>query len=558
MRERPKLGIRDDSRDIAEPVGLLESLPSFRPEIYTMDVSFHHLVTCAPCALEANEFVRVNEYTVFCYVEPRRWVTITVTIATSVDSKLWNLVPRSSAEDSSAALRHSFSPGVNVALGTTLSNNRSTRHGAHFCVFVGGAKSVQGSPSVSHPRAQLSKPRFDSRSYLQEVTLITHHWRVARYYESALDRRPLAPNTFRFAAWLGSCWVEETMFGTQNSAIDTQFYVLKVSHALQDITGHSRVLGLAIDDSGTVSGFLRELPLQGVMRTYIRQSGHLVRPEQLWAWCEQLVRAVTEAHDAGFVIGTLASYCTGSIGLNAELRVVVHRYTAHFEKRRSEPGRTPPEYKHATKEKMRASAESDLYQLGLHLWSIAIRNVYPVPSAFCQLAGCLTKKPINCREPHSTPIQLSWPDIEVPQYLRTAVEICRSEKPEDRWPAWKLLTLFPTFTAESVPKIVSGAQSADASRSPPGIQRLEDYRGSEDWLRCDWCSRSAIKHHFYCNICMSSDFDVCPACFFTQGRHCYDNAHFLQERRMGPEIRREYGNFYSSVMANGKREILEV
>jgi hypothetical protein len=103
VREKPILGKVDDLGESPEPVGLLESWPFFQPEIYTLNVSFPQLVTCAPCALEANEFIRVNEFNVFYYAKPGRWVTMTVTIATSVDSKLWNLMPRSSLEESSAA-----------------------------------------------------------------------------------------------------------------------------------------------------------------------------------------------------------------------------------------------------------------------------------------------------------------------------------------------------------------------------------------------------------------------------------------------------------------------
>lgn len=137
-------------------------------------------------------------------------------------------------------------------------------------------------------------------------------------------------------------------------------------------------------------------------------------------WARQVVQGLADIHESGFVQGdfTLSNIVIDSGG-NAKI--------IDINRRGCPVGWEPPEARPLLKSSqgisMYIGVKSDLYQLGMVLWALAMEDDEP--------------------EKYGPRLALE-PDVDVPSWYRRLVEICLSDEPRMRLQAASLLCLFPS------------------------------------------------------------------------------------------------------------------
>ncbi|KAK6857425.1 hypothetical protein PG995_007612 [Apiospora arundinis] len=72
-------------------------------------------------------------------------------------------------------------------------------------------------------------------------------------------------------------------------------------------------------------------------------------------------------------------------------------------------------------------------------------------------------------------------------------------------------------------------------------------------IRCRHCQAPTADHYYHCGRCLVAVYyDICPDCF-SEGHHCLDDDHYLQELRK----REPQGKYYSCLGEDGQRQVLE-
>lgn len=180
--------------------------------------------------------------------------------------------------------------------------------------------------------------------------------------------------------------------------------------------------GIVVDDEERVKGLLISYAEEGALidKIYDNQEHGLELP---WPtrekWAMQIVRGLSDIHESGFVQG---DFTLSNI-------VIDHKQNAKIidiNRRGCPVGWEPPEATPLIESNQRISmyigVKSDLYQLGMVLWALAMLEDEP--------------------EAHRRPLRLS-PEIAVPSYYRRIVECCLQENPRFRKHAKELLEMFP-------------------------------------------------------------------------------------------------------------------
>ena len=205
---------------------------------------------------------------------------------------------------------------------------------------------------------------------------------------------------------------------------DTVDEFLYEINALYAINGSSSVIdfrGIIVDEKRKlVKGLLIDYAEQGALVDLIYDYKNSLPLERRLRWAKQAVEGLREVHEAGFVQGdfTLSN-------------IVIDKYDnakiIDINRRGCPVGWEPPEIAAKIKSNQRISmyigVKSDLYQLGMTLWAIAAQE----------------DEPERCDRPLLYHDRLP----EVPQWYRSVVHICLSERPQDRLSARDLLSLFP-------------------------------------------------------------------------------------------------------------------
>ncbi|MCJ1383577.1 hypothetical protein MMC17_006691 [Xylographa soralifera] len=389
------------------------------------------------------------------------------------------------------------------------------------------------------------------KTYLKQITERIYHLNCPQYSERELVQRPWGSN--RFIAFLQSRWVIECRFGPSKFQIDSDLYTLHVLHSLKGKPGISPFVGIVLDgengENDIIKGFLYELPAKGPIFGIIvraNKSGEPVTFERREKWCRQIIQGVAEVHSKGFVVGSLGEAKKSRIGIDGNDNAVLYDlFQRTFRYDRSRIALLPPEHNRSafTKDLITALPQTDIYHLGLMLWRIVFNRESCGSSGFCEIAGCTLNTDTVCTEPHADPIQLPFPEEQVPQYLRDVIAACRAEDPNKRLPAWKLLKMFP-LTAEI-------SQSQTEAIEEPNIPsmgnlnyltRLEEFQEIyEKRTSCDRCGQRTTQHYFHCDTCNAGDYDLCPSCV-SQGAHCFEHEHHLAEFVEGNDEERYYAS----------------
>ncbi|KJZ77929.1 hypothetical protein HIM_02566 [Hirsutella minnesotensis 3608] len=211
--------------------------------------------------------------------------------------------------------------------------------------------------------------------------------------------------------------------------IEEFLYEVNALNSLQYSNDVVRFYGVVVDDCDEyVKGLLISYASQGalidIIYEHCKENGSSLPWANKAKWARQIVQGLADIHDSGFVQGdfTLSNIVIDEGG---DAKII------DINRRGCPVGWEPPE---ATalinvghRITMYIGVKSDLYQLGMVLWGLAVEEDEP--------------------EIHGRPLVLG-PEVNVPDWYRQVTEICLSADPRMRLQASSLLQLFPAENLE--------------------------------------------------------------------------------------------------------------
>ena len=217
-------------------------------------------------------------------------------------------------------------------------------------------------------------------------------------------------------------WIKKEIPGPDS--VDEFLYEVNALSELIDSKNVIQLKGLVVNNEQTlVKGLLLGFAEQGALIDilYDSKEGHIPRVswERRERWAGQIIQGLSNIHEAGFVQGdfTLSNIV---IDDDDEAQII------DINRRGCPVGWESPEMVPLVQSGQRLSMyiglKSDLYQLGMVLWALAMERDEPE------------------RAPRPLSLELALP--EIPQYFRVLTEICLSPKPKQRFAAKDLLAMF--------------------------------------------------------------------------------------------------------------------
>lgn len=217
-------------------------------------------------------------------------------------------------------------------------------------------------------------------------------------------------------------WIKKEIPGPDS--VDEFLYEVNALSELVDAKNVIQLKGLVVnEDKSLIKGLLLSYANQGALIDilYDSKEGHI--PRVLWErrerWAKQIIQGLSNIHEAGFVQGdfTLSNIV---IDKNDEAQII------DINRRGCPVGWESPEMVPLVESGQRLSmyigVKSDVYQLGMVLWALAMEKDEPE------------------RQPR--PLTLADAGADVPKYYRDLAEVCLAEKSKQRMAAKDLLALF--------------------------------------------------------------------------------------------------------------------
>ncbi|DAA78202.1 TPA_exp: Protein kinase domain-containing protein [Trichophyton benhamiae CBS 112371] len=245
----------------------------------------------------------------------------------------------------------------------------------------------------------------------------------------------------------GKDYVKKEITGPDT--VEEFLYEINALHALLDSTNVINFRAIVVDDSGTlVKGLLIDYAEQGALADLFYDFKGELSWKRRERWAKQIIKGLGDIHEAGFVQGDF-TVSNVVVDEHDDAKII------DINRRGCPIGWEPPEFAKKLESKQRISmyigVKSDLYQLGMTLWGLAMEE----------------------DEPGRQPRPLLIPeDMKIPTYFRRIVDICLSERPQGRLSAKDLLALFDDQRDEVFP-----SPGADVPRYAP-MQNLNGvYQG---------------------------------------------------------------------------------
>ncbi|KAL6717238.1 hypothetical protein ACLMJK_005153 [Lecanora helva] len=220
----------------------------------------------------------------------------------------------------------------------------------------------------------------------------------------------------------GNTWIKKEIPGPDS--VDEFLYEI---NALSELIGSKNVIqlkGLVINEEKTlVKGLLLDYAERGALIDilYDSKEGHIphVPWERRERWAKQIIQGLSNIHEAGFVQG---DFTLSNIVIDEKDEADI----IDINRRGCPVGWESPEMVPLVESGQRLSmyigVKSDLYQLGMVLWALAMEKDEP--------------------ERAPRPLSLHSAPPEIPQYYRVLTDICLSKKPKERFAAKDLLAMF--------------------------------------------------------------------------------------------------------------------
>ena len=280
------------------------------------------------------------------------------------------------------------------------------------------------------------------------IHLVDHLKDVRRYREKELHFDEHMSG-FVYRVNVGKhTWIKKEIPGPDS--VDEFLYEV---NALSELIGSENVIqlkGLVIDNDGKlIKGLLLGYAEQGALVDIIYDSKENHIPRVPWArrerWAKQIINGLSNLHEAGFVQGdfTLSNIV---IDDKDEAQII------DINRRGCPVGWESPEMVPLVESGQRLSmyigVKSDLYQLGMVLWALAMEKDEPERAA--------------------RPLSLQDAGNEIPQYYKHLTGICLNEKPKRRFAAKDLLAMFsaPSLFSDLRRQDMSPLSASESPRSP--------------------------------------------------------------------------------------------
>ncbi|EED20735.1 Protein kinase domain-containing protein [Talaromyces stipitatus ATCC 10500] len=217
----------------------------------------------------------------------------------------------------------------------------------------------------------------------------------------------------------GKAYIKKEIPGPDT--VDEFLYEINALHALYGSQSVIQFEGIIVDDRlERVKGLLISYAEQGALVDVLydfRGQLPLARRER---WARQIVQGLCEIHEAGYVQG---DFTLSNIVIDGDDNAKI----IDINRRGCPVGWEPPEIAAKIESNQRISmyigVKSDLFQLGMTLWALAMQE----------------------DEPERQPRPLFIPiDMKIPDYYRRVIAHCLSDRPRDRLSAKELLAMFPS------------------------------------------------------------------------------------------------------------------
>ncbi|KAL4807403.1 hypothetical protein BDV18DRAFT_152000 [Aspergillus unguis] len=205
--------------------------------------------------------------------------------------------------------------------------------------------------------------------------------------------------------------------------VDEFLYEINALHALKGTPNVIQVEGIVVDDrQEVVKGLLISFAEKGALVDLLYEYRGAISWERRERWAKQIVHGLCEIHESGYVQGdfTLSNIV---VDANDDAKII------DINRRGCPVGWEPPEIAAKIESNQRISmyigVKTDLFQLGMTLWALAMEEDEPE------------------RQPRPFLID---DDMLVPDYYKRLVSICLSPIPRHRLSAKELLNFFPPET----------------------------------------------------------------------------------------------------------------
>lgn len=254
-------------------------------------------------------------------------------------------------------------------------------------------------------------------------TSLVDHINCDRYRESELDfQSHLSGFVYKISAD-NRILIKKEIPGPDT--IDEFLYEVEALHSLRGSKSVIDFHGLVVSEDETLlKGLLISFASLGALVDiiYDYKSTNSLPWHRRERWAYQIVRGLSEIHEASFVQG---DFTLSNIVIDSEDDAKI----IDINRRGCPIGWEPPELLRAIRSgqriSMRIGVKSDIFQLGMVLWALAQQHDEPEHVE---------------RSDHGMPPITSY---DVPAWFRNAVEMCLSKRPQDRPSAKQLLSRFP-------------------------------------------------------------------------------------------------------------------
>ncbi|KAJ9609366.1 hypothetical protein H2200_005693 [Cladophialophora chaetospira] len=209
--------------------------------------------------------------------------------------------------------------------------------------------------------------------------------------------------------------------------VDEFLYEINALHALHDSDYVIKLEAIVLDDTESlVKGLLISYADKGAIVDLLYDHRGSIAWEDRCRWAEQAVRGLSEIHEEGYVQGDFTlSNIVVDVDDNAKI--------IDINRRGCPVGWEPPEIATKIASNQRISMyigeKSDIYQLGMTLWALAMDDDEP--------------------ERHVPPLSVDEFPSEVPEWYQDIVRNCLSPRPRDRASAKELAEMFPGAISRS-------------------------------------------------------------------------------------------------------------
>ncbi|OQV01479.1 Protein kinase domain-containing protein isoform 2 [Cladophialophora immunda] len=265
----------------------------------------------------------------------------------------------------------------------------------------------------------------------------------------------------------GTVYIKKEIPGPDT--VDEFLYEINALHALHDSDHVIKLEAIVLDDTeSVVKGLLIGYAERGAIVDLLYDHRGAIAWEDRCRWAEQAVRGLSEIHQEGYVQGdfTLSNIVVDGDG-NAKI--------IDINRRGCPVGWEPPEIATKIASNQRISMyigeKSDIYQLGMTLWALAMDDDEP--------------------ERHVPPLSVEEFPSDVPNWYQDIVRICLSSRPRDRLSAKELVGLFPSRISSSSEQIPPHQRPALKLRTMKKYIDPADAVERDDILRL----RSNVQQH---------------------------------------------------------------